>query len=444
MKALPKLLLTGLLPIFTCIASFSQFDIGRRIEEEARSRADQRIDEGIDRAFDAAEEGIINAVENEEEASEENEASTGNDDSDDRSSGSKNPNATAGQSTSPAGATAQARQTSEVTLSTYSRFDFIPGEKVFFFEDFSQDELADFPALWNTDGSGAVTTTNLYPGKWFRMEPRASYMPEMSIPLSKNFTFEFDLIFIAGEETGINEFYVNLFKQEPGYRIGEYLDNHVEIYMLQAYSSAYSYVDQDLYGEGTQDFDIEAYKNKVAHVSLWVQNQRLRLYIDQTKVLDLPRLVPADAAYDRIQFRLGGNDQDVLISNLRGAYGLPDNRSKLLTEGKLVTYGITFDTNSDKVKPTSFSTLKEIATIMNENAGLRIKIVGHTDSDGDAASNLDLSKRRAASVRNVLSSEFGISASRMETDGKGETEPISSNNTAEGKASNRRVELIKL
>ena len=73
-----------------------------------------------------------------------------------------------------------------------------------------------------------------------------------------------------------------------------------------------------------------------------------------------------------------------------------------------------------------------------------MKIVGHTDSDGDEKSNLDLSKRRAASVKNVLSKDFGIAMARMGTDGKGESEPVSPNSTPEGKANNRRVEFIKL
>jgi len=119
-------------------------------------------------------------------------------------------------------------------------------------------------------------------------------------------------------------------------------------------------------------------------------------------------------------------------------------RSKLITEGKLVTRGILFDVNSDKIKPESYGTLKEIAKVLTENSTVRVKIIGHTDSDGSEASNFDLSKKRAESVKNALSSEFGIDAVRMETDGKGETEPVSDNNTPVGKANNRRVEFLKL
>jgi outer membrane protein OmpA-like peptidoglycan-associated protein len=73
-----------------------------------------------------------------------------------------------------------------------------------------------------------------------------------------------------------------------------------------------------------------------------------------------------------------------------------------------------------------------------------VKIVGHTDADGDDKTNLDLSKRRALAVKNALVNEFGIDISRMEVDGKGEAEPVDKNLTTEGKANNRRVEFMKI
>jgi outer membrane protein OmpA-like peptidoglycan-associated protein len=87
--------------------------------------------------------------------------------------------------------------------------------------------------------------------------------------------------------------------------------------------------------------------------------------------------------------------------------------------------------------------LKEITGVLGENADLKVTIVGHTDADGDDASNLDLSKRHAAAVRNALVSEFKIDAARMDTDGKGESQPIDKNDNPAGKANNRRVEFIK-
>jgi OmpA-OmpF porin, OOP family len=100
--------------------------------------------------------------------------------------------------------------------------------------------------------------------------------------------------------------------------------------------------------------------------------------------------------------------------------------------------------NRDEVKPQSYGSLKEMATVLNENPTVRIKVVGHTDADGADVANLDLSQRRAVAVKNELFKTFGIEASRIETDGKGEAQPVAANDTPSNKALNRRVEFIKL
>ncbi len=115
-----------------------------------------------------------------------------------------------------------------------------------------------------------------------------------------------------------------------------------------------------------------------------------------------------------------------------------------MTEGKFVTRGILFDVNSDKIKPESAGVLKEIGTVLKENPTVKVKIVGHTGADGDDKANMELSKRRAESVKNYLVKELGITADNLTTEGKGESQPVDKNDTAEGKANNRRVEFIKM
>ncbi|MBK8673929.1 MAG: OmpA family protein [Bacteroidetes bacterium] len=90
------------------------------------------------------------------------------------------------------------------------------------------------------------------------------------------------------------------------------------------------------------------------------------------------------------------------------AVGAPDTRNKLITEGKYSTTGILFDVNSDKIKPESFGTLKDIAAVLSENPDVKIKIIGHTDSDGEDAKNLELSKNSRIS-KIALNKDFGIS-----------------------------------
>ena len=110
----------------------------------------------------------------------------------------------------------------------------------------------------------------------------------------------------------------------------------------------------------------------------------------------------------------------------------------------LVSYGILFDVNSDKLKIESFPTIKEIANVLKENPTVKIKIVGHTDSDGADDLNLSLSKRRSESVKNELVKTFGIEELRIESEGKGEMIPVAPNDSAVNKAKNRRVEFIKM
>ena len=197
------------------------------------------------------------------------------------------------------------------------------------------------------------------------------------------------------------------------------------------------------YMDGSPDLsgqdDFRLLPDKKYRISIWVQKERIRLYVDEKKIFDLPKAMLKSYKYNMIRFDRGVT----MFGNIRIATGLPDVRNKLLTEGKLVTYGIYFDVNKDIVKPESYGTLKGIAAILNEVPDVKVKIVGHTDSDGNDASNLDLSKRRAASVKDELAKNFNVNSDRLVTDGMGESQPVAPNDTPVNKALNRRVEFIK-
>lgn len=161
--------------------------------------------------------------------------------------------------------------------------------------------------------------------------------------------------------------------------------------------------------------------------------------------MDMPTNLYDNSKFTRFAFQLyRGASCSSYITNVKITTASPDTRNKLLTEGKLVTYGIYFDVNKDIVKPESYGTLNDIAKVLNEVPDVKVKIVGHTDSDGQDAANLDLSKRRAASVKNELVKSFNVNGDRLVTDGMGESQPVAPNDTPSNKALNRRVEFIKM
>jgi len=113
-------------------------------------------------------------------------------------------------------------------------------------------------------------------------------------------------------------------------------------------------------------------------------------------------------------------------------------------QGFVSIYSIYFDHNSDKIKPGSASTLSEIAKFLKDNPDIKLFIVGHTDNTGSYKYNLDLSLRRAKAVVNKLVSDYGISQDRLKPVGVGPVAPKASNQTEEGRAKNRRVELVEM
>ncbi|MDH3711333.1 MAG: OmpA family protein, partial [Cyclobacteriaceae bacterium] len=115
----------------------------------------------------------------------------------------------------------------------------------------------------------------------------------------------------------------------------------------------------------------------------------------------------------------------------------------VMNEGKFVTRGILFDVNKATLKRESMGVINQVVKLMQDHQDLSFSIEGHTDNDGDEAYNLKLSAQRAAAVKQALIAQ-GITADRLQTAGKGETVPLDTNATPEGKANNRRVEFVKL
>ncbi len=414
-----------------------------KAKQKTKSKVNQRVDQKMDNAIDKSLDKAENAPKKTNQDGTENSAESASSREEANSTGKKN----TGNS-----------------LKSYSKFDFVPGEKLVAAEDFSQDAAGDFPAGWNTNGSGEIVTTNKSSGKYLMTQKEVIFYPEGIKNLPDNFTLEFDLMctdefsfysghFVVGftsatdigkDFTRFARFAEGRFDKGGGFEISFHPQNAGGQVGMTAFHSTFDHK-EIIKNKADQDKLSEPDKTQ-AHISIWRQKNRVRVYMDEKKVWDIPRGLTDDLKLNALYFRnnAANNTNDAYyLGNIRLAVGAPDTRNKLVTEGKFVTHGILFDVNSDQIKPRSYGALKDIAQVLTENTNLKVLIVGHTDTDGEPAANLELSKKRAQAVKIFISKEFNIDSDRLQTDGKGETQPIEKNTTDEGKANNRRVEFLR-
>lgn len=339
-------------------------------------------------------------------------------------------------------------------VNAQSGSDFTPGATVLFEDHFTKDAIGDFPANWNTNGSGKIVTIKGVEGKWLDVVHNTVINPVLKKALPENCTIEFDLYLQAEGErsTPFIQFGLtpvkNILKEDMFYKDRFFMNIHR--YNERDGKTIEYGLKNDVVGNKS-DFPITKYVNKVLHVAIAVNKSRIRIYLDDKKLIDLPQALTSEM---RNNFFLNNNyiipasELGMLVGNIRIASADVDARSllikQLMEEGKAVTNDILFDVNSDVIKKESFDIINQFGDALQKNPALKIKIVGHTDSDGVDAANLTLSQKRAAAVKLYITENYAVAGNRIQTDGKGESQPIAANTTANGKAKNRRVEFIKL
>jgi len=426
-----KLIIAALVIMLPYFADAQLKGLMNKVKNKVDQRIDTKVDKQIDKSLDEVE---------------------GKNDKDVASTGNSSAN------------TATETKTEEPELKSFSKYDFVPGDSILYYENYDKETIAELPVGWNTSGSGEVVTLDKVEGKWLRLHKQFIYLTNNTKEFGENYTVEFDFILqLKNNGWMFPEFNFGLFStnKEPNTNNSFLKDNrkyaavftsvHPGMFKsssvkLNSYLDNKGYFTSDLKSIGKLE---ESFTGIPVHVAIQVQKERYRMWINEEKLFDAPKATPPGYAMNQLKFDVGFTNYaeeqyGVFISNIKVATGKPDARHKLVEEGKFSTTGILFDFNSDKIKPTSYGVVKEIADVLQQNSGIKIKIIGHTDSDGSDASNLELSTKRSAAVKDMLVNEFGIDASRLETDGKGETQPVTDNKTKEGKAANRRVEFVKL
>jgi len=178
------------------------------------------------------------------------------------------------------------------------------------------------------------------------------------------------------------------------------------------------------------------------HYALSFNKRAVKIYVDSKRVANVPNLAERPAKMKI--FARGPEDNSIFhIRNIRIAKGAVPLYDKFLTDGKIITYGITFDVDKATIKPQSMGTINEIFGIMQKFPDLEFSVEGHTDNTGNAISNQSLSEARAKAVCDKLQ-QMGIDAARLSAVGYGMSKPMDTNDTPEGRAKNRRVEFVKM
>jgi OmpA-OmpF porin, OOP family len=328
----------------------------------------------------------------------------------------------------------------------YTKFDFVPGDKMIFFDDFSDTEVGEFPRKWTLEGpkQGNNNTVDVveYQGKRFlrsvpgeRQNVATQYLRlEQKGDFPEKFTIEFDAVLGTVSEKNRYNISYRLMLVSADKKIDPFRHHSLNSVIISGDESS----------SANTSTAVKLNDGKVHHVAISVNGTFIKAYVDNQRVINDPDGLKRPIKQIGLQMITPNyfRTERLMFTNFRLAAGGKDIKSVLDTEGKIITHGILFDTGKDTLKGESLPTLKMILGLLTDDPDLKFSVQGHTDNQGSKGINQPLSERRAAAVMDWLINK-GIEASRLKSAGFGDSKPIDSNKTAEGRANNRRVEFVK-
>ncbi len=396
--------------------------LGKRLRERAKAaaeqRAERRAEQAVNAALDRTEDAITCVVTDEAclaEAKQEGKQVVVTD--------------SAGTVIPAAGNSGAAGQ--RPGEGAWANFDFVPGDRALFVEDFATVRVGNFPQRleWR---SGNLEIVEWQGGRYLRSAEEGSFDVILPEALPERFTIEYDL-------------YDPLFWPSYIYSVDSTrnADKHTRAFFSFNGESGLVTGPPSLSTAPKSAAEV-APNQAVMRVSIIADGRYVKVFLDEKRISNMPA---ADfPRTNRLRFDTpAGNaaGDAVLIGNIRVAAGSTSLYDALQADGQVSTQGILFDLGSDRIRAESTPTLSEIGRMLTQHADLRLAIEGHTDATGNAASNQTLSARRAEAVRQYLIDSYSVDASRLQAVGKGQSEPAASNDTPEGRQNNRRVVLVR-
>ena len=342
---------------------------------------------------------------------------------------------------------------------SYAKTDFVPGDEIFFEDTFENEQIGEFPLRWDLL-DGYVETASLEGRKVlaFTDNGLGQVMPLMKDNkwnwLPEIFTLEFDLFVAPISEDGGSTLDMQLCFGDRGasdyYNASSYVDFRYRedgssnlAWSLRKPSSSAQTAGNKQLGLSPSFDDYNAMDNPLKagewnHFAFSFNKRAFKGYVNGFRIINVPAMEAPGYFYfnSASQYAYSG------ISNVRLAQGAVPLYDRLMSEGKIVTYAITFETGKADLKPESMVEIHRVAGLMKDNPGLEFEVQGHCDATGSDKVNDPLSQKRAEAIVAALVEE-GIAQARLTAVGKGSHQPIATNSTDEGRAKNRRVEFVK-
>ena len=316
----------------------------------------------------------------------------------------------------------------------WANYDFVPGNKVLYYTDFSEDQVGNFPKRLDFQ-IGQMEVVQLDGGqRALKASTYSTLLVPLPVVLPEKFTIELGVINRNSFSTGATTFDLTW---------GNKINDHK--YTQVGWGHSGMVVSGGELPTAMTTPRVDEYKGKPAMFRVLGDGRALKFYVDDKRMANIPNAVIVRGNKLLIDLQ-GRDDADnaVYITSIRVAESQKSIYDELAEKGRWATQGILFDVGSATLKGESTPTLKEIAQVLKEHADLKVEIQGHTDNTGAAAANLKLSDERANAVKAALVSEYGVSEAQLTAKGYGVTKPVAPNTTVEGRANNRRVELVKV
>ncbi len=306
--------------------------------------------------------------------------------------------------------------------SVWRNYDFVPGKRVLKVISIDSLQVGRFPASLLEFVRGNMQVVELNGKRWLEATSNAVFRVKLPEVLDESFTVEFTAR-IPTANLGI-AMYTSPLSGSASRYTGDFIQ-------VAARPGIY-----DRQGERSAVLR-PGIVQRVLNVKLQVDKESAIMYVDAERVGQAP--VATFARSKSIEFALSANPRfPNYIADIVVAVGLDPLYESLTTKGVATTRGLLFDTGSDRIREESGKALRDLVDALSRAASLNVDIEGHTDAVGDAAANQQLSERRAAAVVAYLTSR-GIASSRLRAVGMGESAPVASNDTPEGRQENRRV-----